>query len=298
EDILYGKPYGVDDAKEGYFSKKHVTQSQYGLADADLCSDLWSGLDFTIHKMEVKTVGDFKRKLLDCREVINSDTRPQDCLSFTFIGHGYTEEKTEFIELDGYNDKDDSNNIENGEQPIVDDIGSMSSVSMNFVRVGFPVRLIYEMFTPQLCPKLLGIPKLFYIQACRGDKIDTPLHIIDDNYQMCSHETAGRAFIANPLSDNQINLKAETVASYSDLYVFCSSFSGYFSYFSRRKGKSFFIEEICNIYKKDHKKQSLSEMNIKVKDKISKINIRVGVSDEKQIPTISVDTMTKILKFK
>ncbi|CAL4058566.1 unnamed protein product, partial [Meganyctiphanes norvegica] len=119
-------------------------------------------------------------------------------------------------------------------------------------------------------------PKLFYIQACRGEKIDNPLLIVDENYIFHSNETTARAFITNPRIENKINLTSETVASCSDLYVFCSSFAGYFSYFSRKKGNSFFIEEICNIYKKDYKKHTLSEMNTKVKDKISKMNISIG----------------------
>ncbi|CAL4062784.1 unnamed protein product, partial [Meganyctiphanes norvegica] len=138
-------------------------------------------------------------------------------------------------------------------------------------------------------PRLAGVPKLFYIQACRGDKIDTPEHIVDENYQMCTHETAGRAFITNTILDDQINLTPDTLASYSDLYVFCSSFTGYFSYFSRREGKSFFIKELCDVYRRDHTKHTLSEMNTKVKDKISKMNISIGVNSEKQIPTVSVD---------
>ncbi|CAL4164038.1 unnamed protein product [Meganyctiphanes norvegica] len=85
EDILYGRQYGVDNANEGFLAKKHVKQSQYGLADADLCADLWNDLGFTVHKMEVKTVEDFKTKLLNLREVISADTGTQDCFSFTFI---------------------------------------------------------------------------------------------------------------------------------------------------------------------------------------------------------------------
>ncbi|CAL4058568.1 unnamed protein product, partial [Meganyctiphanes norvegica] len=353
KDILYGRPYGIENSKEGYFTKKHVQQSKYGLADADLCADLWTDLDFTVHKIEVKTVEDFKMKLLNCRKVISADTRPQDCFSFTFIGHGYTEDKTEFIELKGFYDEYDddysndmyctrentlaesrfaengyfvddgsnegenhikeneqkcivglnnSNNTENSELSMnleggdndiqsngtenselltnleggdndiqsngtenselltnleggdndiqsnaeTDSVGSMPG---DYIKIGFPVRLIYELFTSQQCPRLAEVPKLFYIQACRGEKIDNPLLIVDENYLIHSNETAARAFITNPRTENKINLTSETVASCSDLYVFCSSFSGYFSYFSRKKGNSFFIEEICNIYK-------------------------------------------------
>ncbi|CAL4220940.1 unnamed protein product, partial [Meganyctiphanes norvegica] len=176
---------------------------------------------------------------------------------------------------DNESNKDDSNNIADSElstnQGVEDtnihrnyETDNLNAESMDDIRVGFPARLIYEMFTPQQCPKLEGVPKLFYIQACRGDKIDAPLHVVDDNYQLCSHENAVRAFKPNSQLKKQINLKPVTLASYSDLYVFCSSFSGYISYFTRREGKSFFIEEICNIYKSDHKKNTLSEMNAKV----------------------------------
>ncbi|CAL4131140.1 unnamed protein product, partial [Meganyctiphanes norvegica] len=138
-------------------------------------------------------------------------------------------------------------------------------------------------------PRLTGVPKLFYIQACRGDKIDKPARIVHGNYESYSHETAGRAFITNTIFDNQMNPTSDSLASYSDLYVFCSSFTGYFSYFSRREGKSLFIKELCDVYRRDHTKHTLSEMNTKVKDKISKMNISIGVNDEKQIPTVSVD---------
>ncbi|CAL4119908.1 unnamed protein product [Meganyctiphanes norvegica] len=465
KDILYVRPYGIENAKEGYFTKKHVQQSKYGLADADLCADLWTDLDFTVHKMEVNTVEDFKMKLINCRKVISTDTRPQDCFSFTFIGHGYTEEQTEFIELKGFSDEydddysndmyctrentlaenrfeengyfvdDESNEVENhikkNEQKCIVSLNNSnntenSEISMNleggdndiqsngtensvvlpnleggdndkksndtenrelltnleggdndiqsnatenselltnleggdndiqsnatenselltnlegedndiqsndtensellinleggnndiqsnvetdsvgsmpgdYIKIGFPVRLIYELFTSQQCPRLGEVPKLFYIQACRGEKIDNPLLIVDENYLIHSNETAARAFITIPRIGNKINLTSETVASCSDLYVFCSSFAGYFSYFSRKKGNSFFIEEICKIYKKDYKKHTLSEMNTKVKDKVSKMNISIGVTDEKQIPTVSVDTLRKILRFK
>ncbi|CAL4199024.1 unnamed protein product, partial [Meganyctiphanes norvegica] len=149
-------------------------------------------------------------------------------------------------------------------------------------------------FIPQNSPNLEGVPKLFYIQACRGDKVDYPACFVDENYKITNIDIGEASPVPRPTFNNKTEFRAETLASYSDILVFCSSFSGYFSYFQRKEGKSFFIEEICKVYNSDHKRNTLSEMNSKVKDTISKITIPGG---EKQIPTISIDTLRKIVKL-
>ncbi|CAL4075140.1 unnamed protein product, partial [Meganyctiphanes norvegica] len=78
------------------------------------------------------------------------------------------------IQSNGTENSELLTNLEGGDNDIqshveTDSVGSMPG---DYIKIGFPVRLIYELFTSQQCPRLAEVPKLFYIQACRGEKID------------------------------------------------------------------------------------------------------------------------------
>ncbi|KAA0201658.1 hypothetical protein HAZT_HAZT012160 [Hyalella azteca] len=119
-----------------YDSKMHLGQRDTSSADAKLCQKTFQKLGF-----EVQIHNNLKKKdLLDIlQKESERDHSDCDALVVVFMSHGENLKGLEY--LCAYDDK-------------------------------FRTTKLWEPFTGDKCPTLAGKPKLFFIQACRGDKID------------------------------------------------------------------------------------------------------------------------------
>jgi hypothetical protein len=100
------------------------------------------------------------------------------------------------------------------------------------------VRQLYEKFEGENCRTLIGKPKLFFIQACRGTLTDSGVI-----YQPNDVDSGG----ASMIKSKDMNASAEMPSS-ADLLVMYSSFEGYVSYRHEINGSPFI--QVSNINNK------------------------------------------------
>ncbi|XP_012277844.1 caspase-1 [Orussus abietinus] len=142
----------------------------------------------------------------------------------------------------------------------------------------YPVEVLWKFFTADRCPSLAGKPKLVFIQACRGDRLDDGVTII--------HETDGAAIFSIP--------------TYADIMIAYSTYDGFFSWRNPTAG-SWFIQSICNELNRNGRTRDLLTM-------MTFVNRRVGLEYEsfvphkqsmhakKQIPSV-VSMLTRLVYF-
>ncbi|KXJ71200.1 caspase-like [Aedes albopictus] len=95
----------------------------------------------------------------------------------------------------------------------------------------YNVDSLWKNFVGNSCPSLIGKPKMFFIQACRGEQFDE-----------------GVAFAARAAPKDMVDSRHEPVVysipAMADLLVMYSTYEGYYSWRNPRQG-SWFIQSLC-----------------------------------------------------
>lgn len=145
---------------------------------------------------------------------------------------------------------------------------------------------LMKMFTPEELPEMATRPKIFIIQACRGEEIDS-----------------GSVLKAKKFSFDQIDSATdETIFKYpshADLCIALSSHHGHYSY--RNAEGSWFIQSLCETLEtidltQNHLLDVLVATNQKVATRSSKTD-DVRFDDKKQISSFYT-TLTQKFYFK
>ncbi|KAB0792625.1 hypothetical protein PPYR_14584 [Photinus pyralis] len=100
----------------------------------------------------------------------------------------------------------------------------------------YPPDFLWKSFSGDKCPSLAGKPKLFFVQACRGDETDD----------------GSRVRMATQV-DSQASY---TIPVMADILVMYSCYDGYVSWRSTRTG-SWFIQSLCEELKTRSKSTDL-----------------------------------------
>uniref|UniRef100_A0A336K6K2 CSON015591 protein n=1 Tax=Culicoides sonorensis TaxID=179676 RepID=A0A336K6K2_CULSO len=152
----------------------------------------------------------------------------------------------------------------------------------------YPVEHLYEPFYGDQCQSLIGKPKLFFIQACRGQKVAEPVQV--------------RSLTMDYIDSSAESEKAITysIPSMADLLVMYSTYEGHYSFRNPDTG-SFFIQSLCTELDLNGKIDDLLTILTAVSRRVayeyqSNIPGNPKMHEKKQMPTI-VTMLTKILYF-
>ncbi|XP_048407258.1 caspase-7 isoform X1 [Stegostoma tigrinum] len=147
-----------------------------------------------------------------------------------------------------------------------------------------PIKRLTSLFRGDMCKTLVGKPKLFFIQACRGSEFDQGI-------QTDSGSTGDVETDANPR--HKIPVEADFLYAYSTV-------PGYYSWRNPGKG-SWFAQALCNAFTEYGKEfeimQILTRVNYMVAMHFESWSEDPRFSEKKQIPCI-VSMLTKELYFK
>lgn len=144
----------------------------------------------------------------------------------------------------------------------------------------FPVDSVMDPFRGNVCPTLLGKPKLFFIQACRGDRLDEGTPAVLE-----TSDSPGQIY--------RIPTHADFLAAYSTV-------PGFYSWRNTSQG-SWFIQALCSVLQERARSVDLLSMLTVVCRRValyyeSCVPGDPNMDRKKQVPSIT-STLTRLVYF-
>ncbi|XP_014811076.1 PREDICTED: caspase-6 isoform X3 [Calidris pugnax] len=152
------------------------------------------------------------------------------------------------------------------------------------------IETITDMFRGDKCQSLVGKPKIFIIQACRGDKHDDPVIAQD------STDTSDGSIV----NETEVDAAAVyTLPAGADFIMCYSVAQGYFSHRNTVDG-SWYIQDLCEVLRKHSCSLEFTEILTLVNRKVSCRRVDmcrdINAIGKKQIPCFA-SMLTKKLYF-
>ncbi|CAL4150839.1 unnamed protein product, partial [Meganyctiphanes norvegica] len=209
--------------KHEYFDSATLERRECASHDAMKCKEAFKALRFDVLEYSDLQKDEFYEQLDNIR---NMELSNCDCLVVIFMSHGCEERDKEYIWLR--------------------DKKVLTST-------------LWSSFTADKCKQLAGKPKLFFIQACRGETTERGIKLIKG----LSVQTDGL------VSDSIDSAKKEedyVIPLHSDMLMMWASYPGMYAFRSQRDGisGSVFLHFLCQILLRDHEKEDISSMLLTV----------------------------------
>ncbi|KAK9974771.1 hypothetical protein ABG768_022848 [Culter alburnus] len=214
--------------------------------DVDSLKDLFEDLGFLVKIKKDQTASDIKQLMIK----YSKDRRHADCFVCCVLSHG------------------DETGVLGVDEEIC------------------PVNAITSPFDGVNCPSLIGKPKVFFIQACRGHKMQSKVLAADG--PGASHmQKSGNVSYSIPKD--------------SDFLIAMSTVEGYVSIRGKNSG-SWFIQSLCKHLKRGSKRgQDILRILTKVNNKVSQKEGIVKINDVKMDAKMTPQplfTLRKLLVFR
>lgn len=147
--------------------------------------------------------------------------------------------------------------------------------------VQYKLDSIWNYFTANNCPSLAGKPKLFFIQACQGDRLD------------------GGVVLAKTETDGESTMSYK-IPIHADFLIAYSTIPGFYSWRNTTKG-SWFMQSLCHELNAHGKKYDILTLLTFVCQRVA-LDFESNTPDcpmmhqQKQIPCITT-MLTRLLRF-
>ncbi|XP_077058299.1 caspase-8-like [Siphateles boraxobius] len=213
--------------------------------DVERLKDLFKDLGFLVEIKKDQTTYEIKQLMID----YSKDRRHADCFVCCVMSHG------------------DETGVEGCDELIC------------------PLNDITPPFDGDNCPALIGKPKVFFIQACRGHEMQSEV-LVEDGSGSSRIQKSGKIY---------------TIAKDSDFLIAMSTVEGYVAIRSEYSG-SWFIQSLCKHLKDGSKRdQDILSILTKVNDEVSKKE-GIIIKDKKKIDAKMTPqplfTLRKLLVFR
>ncbi|KAI4504242.1 hypothetical protein M0802_000713 [Mischocyttarus mexicanus] len=167
---------------------------------------------------------------------------------------------------------------------------------------------LWNTFSEKNCPSLKGKPKLFFLQACRGDDVDSGTYLWSQknskSQRLATSKDSLKLKASNSPNANPSDLKPEELDLFltpdeRDFLIGYATAPGYIAF--KHKYGSWFIQEICSIFERYGKYYDLLTLLTFVSQRVavnyvSDTNVGRKYDNKKQVPCI-ITTLTKRLFF-
>ncbi|XP_055904595.1 caspase-6 [Eupeodes corollae] len=159
----------------------------------------------------------------------------------------------------------------------------------------YPVERLWTPFLGENCKSLINKPKLFFIQACRGNQLERPV-----TYE----SVAPMSRFASSVPEEKQTI-TYAIPNTADLLVFYSTFDGYYSFRNVENG-SWFIQAFCQAFEEAAKYgpengtelfQLLTTINRTVAYEYQSMTKQEATNEMKEMPNF-LSTLTKIFYLK
>jgi caspase 7 len=142
--------------------------------------------------------------------------------------------------------------------------------------------ILWNSFSADRCPTLAGKPKIFFMQACQGDKLDSGV-------VMSKTET-----------DGHLDINSYRIPAQADFLVVYSTVKGYYSWRNTTRG-SWFIQALCDQLKHRGFEMDLVTLLTFVSQRVafdfeSNCPDSPTMHQQKQIPCI-MSMLTRLIQF-
>lgn len=134
----------------------------------------------------------------------------------------------------------------------------------------FPIDMMFNQFLGDQCPTLVGKPKLFFVQACQGEKLDNGVPVIADSY-----DSSADYF---------------KIPTHADFLIAYSTLPGFYSWRNTEDG-SWFMQAVIRVLSDYHQDLDLLTMLTIVNHRVAYYKCSNAttpeLSQKKQVPCIT-----------
>ncbi|XP_076642964.1 caspase-1 isoform X2 [Halictus rubicundus] len=147
----------------------------------------------------------------------------------------------------------------------------------------YSLKTVWQKFTGDHCQTLVGKPKLFFVQACRGDSYDSGVGVYNAGYS----ETDSVAIVSYK------------IPTHADFLIAHSTVDGFYSWRSTTEG-TVYVQQLCEVIEEHWQTHDLAEMMTVtarlVANEYKSVHHLPDKHEQKQMPS-TTSTLTRKLLF-